>query len=204
MRSAAWTPRARVPRALALALVAVPVPAAWAWHPSARAPAPGARCAAPPAARMDGAAAPAAEGAPTAALVGTWEMLSGPFVGATLTLDGSGGVKYAPPSEIWRGGKWAPLGAKSVAAASSDGGALVRAVRASMLSKKSGDELVFEGDVGPGGEPGSLAISGRVKRNAAARKVKRWDFAKAIAWGEVRGTEDKGTFVLLKRGALPA
>mmetsp|Transcript_4238 Transcript_4238/g.10960 ORF Transcript_4238/g.10960 Transcript_4238/m.10960 type:complete len:220 (-) Transcript_4238:36-695(-) len=132
----------------------------------------------------------------TGVLVGAWEMLSGPFVGATFTLDRSGAVEYAPPSEIWRGGKWAPLGAKS---AGEDGG--VRAVRVSLISKKSGDELVFQGDVSAGGEPGSLAISGRVKRNAAQRRVSRWDFAKQLAWGEARGEEDKGPFVLLKRAA---
>jgi hypothetical protein len=118
-------------------------------------------------------------------------MLAGPFVGTTVTLVADGSVRYESASRLWRGDTWSPIGMAGTS------------VAISLVSTKSGDELRFEGELGEGGEPGSLALSGRVTRSAAQRRVSRWDFAKSLAWGEARGSEDKGSFVLLLRAREP-
>lgn len=125
--------------------------------------------------------------------VGEWTMLSGPFIGARVAMAADGSVGYVSPSgsKLWRGERWeATKGSDSL---------LV-----TLVSTKSGDRLQFAGDVGPGGEEGSLAFSGRVSRARAAGSagVSRWDFAKALAWGDADDREeDVGPFVFLRKGA---
>uniref|UniRef100_A0A7R9YI39 Uncharacterized protein n=1 Tax=Diacronema lutheri TaxID=2081491 RepID=A0A7R9YI39_DIALT len=123
------------------------------------------------------------------AAVGEWAMLSGPFVGAKVILAADGSVTYASPSGtgLWRGVRWEAVGRSE------------SALRVILASIKSGDELSFDGDMGPGGEEGSLALSGRVLRSVQQRRVSRWDFAKSLAWGDARDSEDIGPFVLLRQ-----
>lgn len=121
---------------------------------------------------------------------GEWTMLSGVFVGSKISLAPDGSVEYVSPagSTLWRGERWELLREKG------------NALLVTLISTKSGDKLLFEGEVTPGGEEGSLAFSGRASKTAAVKQgATRWDFAKALAWGDTKESDDVGAFVFLRR-----